>query len=328
MNDVLLNVENLSVAFKYERRYIPVTHDVSFQVRSGEILGLVGESGSGKSVTAKVIMGLLPRGSSKIVSGRVVLEGRDVTKLTPKEFCGLRGKQAAMIFQEPMTSLNPVYTCGNQLVEAIRLHQSLSREQAWEAGIEMLRQVGIPEPQTRMKNYPHEMSGGMRQRVMIAMALCCNPHLLIADEPTTALDPTIQAQIIELIKDLQQKRGMSVLFISHDLGVIAETCHRVVVLYAGSVMESAPVRTLFHQPLHPYTKGLIASIPKAGAKVSGRLPSIEGSVPHFTDMPVGCPFHPRCPYAGERCRQEMAPLTGDETHQVRCFYAEGRNEHA
>ena len=328
MNDVLLNVENLSVAFKYERRYIPVTHDVSFQVRSGEILGLVGESGSGKSVTAKVIMGLLPRGSSKIVSGRVVLEGRDVTKLTPKEFCGLRGKQAAMIFQEPMTSLNPVYTCGNQLVEAIRLHQSLSREQAWEAGIEMLRQVGIPEPQTRMKNYPHEMSGGMRQRVMIAMALCCNPHLLIADEPTTALDPTIQAQIIELIKDLQQKRGMSVLFISHDLGVIAETCHRVVVLYAGSVMESAPVRTLFHQPLHPYTKGLIASIPKAGAKVSGRRPSIEGSVPHFTDMPVGCPFHPRCPYAGERCRQEMPPLTGDETHQVRCFYAEGRNEHA
>ena len=163
---------------------------------------------------------------------------------------------------------------------------------------------------------------------MIAMALCCNPHLLIADEPTTALDPTIQAQIIELIKDLQQKRGMSVLFISHDLGVIAETCHRVVVLYAGSVMESAPVRTLFHQPLHPYTKGLIASIPKAGAKVSGRLPSIEGSVPHFTDMPVGCPFHPRCPYAGERCRQEMPPLTGDETHQVRCFYAEGRNEHA
>ena len=261
MNDVLLNVENLSVAFKYERRYIPVTHDVSFQVRSGEILGLVGESGSGKSVTAKVIMGLLPRGSSKIVSGRVVLEGRDVTKLTPKEFCGLRGKQAAMIFQEPMTSLNPVYTCGNQLVEAIRLHQSLSREQAWEAGIEMLRQVGIPEPQTRMKNYPHEMSGGMRQRVMIAMALCCNPHLLIADEPTTALDPTIQAQIIELIKDLQQKRGMSVLFISHDLGVIAETCHRVVVLYAGSVMESAPVRTLFHQPLHPYTKGLVDAIP-------------------------------------------------------------------
>ena len=272
MNDVLLNVENLSVAFKYERRYIPVTHDVSFQVRSGEILGLVGESGSGKSVTAKVIMGLLPRGSSKIVSGRVVLEGRDVTKLTPKEFCGLRGKQAAMIFQEPMTSLNPVYTCGNQLVEAIRLHQSLSRDQAWEAGIEMLRQVGIPEPQTRMKNYPHEMSGGMRQRVMIAMALCCNPHLLIADEPTTALDPTIQAQIIELIKDLQQKRGMSVLFISHDLGVIAETCHRVVVLYAGSVMESAPVRTLFHQPLHPYTKGLIASIQ---GRSQGQRPSAQ-----------------------------------------------------
>ena len=320
---VLVDIRNLSVAFKYERAFLPVTHDVSFQIRRGEILGLVGESGSGKSVTAKVIMGLLPKNSSRIVSGSVMMGGKDLTKLRTKDFYAIRGKQAAMIFQEPMTSLNPVFTCGNQLVETIRLHQEASREKAWAAGIEMLRQVGIPEPETRMKNYPHEMSGGMRQRVMIAMALSCNPELLIADEPTTALDPTIQAQILELIRDLQRQRGMSVLFISHDLGVIAETCHRVVVMYAGSVMETAPVRALFRQPLHPYTQGLIASIPRAGARVAGRLDSIPGAVPHFTDMPAGCPFHPRCPYAQERCKKEMPPLEGNPEHQARCFRAEG-----
>lgn len=323
MKDVLLDVQNLSVAFKYERKFMPVTHDVSFQVYRGEILGLVGESGSGKSVTSKVVMGLLPRSTSRIASGKAVLDGQDVTKFSFKDFYNIRGKKVSMIFQEPMTSLNPVFTCGDQIVEAIQLHQNLSKEQAWEAGIEMLRQVGIPEPETRMKNYPHEMSGGMRQRVMIAMALSCNPELLIADEPTTALDPTIQAQITELIKELQQKRNMSVLYISHDLGVIAETCHRVVVLYAGTVMEIAPVRELFHNPLHPYTQGLIASIPKAGAKTGGRLPSIEGTVPHFSDMPTGCPFHPRCPYAQDICRQQVPSLQGDGEHQVRCFCVKG-----
>ncbi|MEA5016756.1 MAG: ABC transporter ATP-binding protein [Candidatus Limiplasma sp.] len=326
MQDVILDIRQLSVAFKYDRKFLPVTHDVSFQVRRGEILGLVGESGSGKSVTSKVVMGLLPRNTSKILSGEALWEGRDVTKLPPKAFYGIRGKQVSMIFQEPMTSLNPVFTCGDQITEAIRLHQPLSKAAAWQAGIDIMAQVGIPMPQVRMKNYPHELSGGMRQRVMIAMALSCNPKLLIADEPTTALDPTIQAQIVELIKELQKKRNMSVLYISHDLGVIAETCHRVVVMYAGSVMEIAPVRELFHHPLHPYTQGLIASIPKTGAREGGRLPSIEGSVPHVTDMPEGCPFHPRCPYAREVCRRALPPLVERDGHSTRCLRVEGGNE--
>ena len=325
--NTILRVNDLVTTFRYGKKDIPVVNGVSFEVHEGEILGIVGESGCGKSVTSLSIMRLInPPG--KIAQGEILLGDTDLTKVPANKLHRLRGKDIAMIFQEPMTSLNPLQTIGRQIAEAVLLHSDVTKQQAWEKAVEMLGMVGIASPEKRAKAYPHMLSGGMRQRVMIAMAMICWPKLLIADEPTTALDPTIQAQIIELIKDLQQKRGMSVLFISHDLGVIAETCHRVVVLYAGSVMESAPVRTLFHQPLHPYTKGLIASIPKAGAKVSGRLPSIEGSVPHFTDMPVGCPFHPRCPYAGERCRQEMPPLTGDETHQVRCFYAEGRNEHA
>lgn len=319
MNEILLDVRNLSIAFKHEKRYLPVTRNVSFELRRGEILGLVGESGSGKSVTSKAIMGLLPRTGSRIVSGEILLDGQDVARLHQKDFYEIRGKQVAMIFQEPMTSLNPVYTCGNQIVEAIRVLQPVTKKQAWEMGIDLMKQVGIPMPEARMRSYPHEMSGGMRQRVMIAIALACNPKLLIADEPTTALDPTIQAQIMELIKNLQQDRNMSVLYISHDLGVIAEICHRVVVLYAGSVMEIAPVHDLFKNPRHPYTQGLIASIPKAGAKDIGRLPSIDGAVPHFSDMPTGCVFHPRCPHADEECRNDMPRLTGDGEHIVRCF---------
>ena len=323
----LLEMHDLKTFFTTKRGVVKAVNGVSYKVEAGRTLGVVGESGSGKSVSAMSMLQLLD-GNGYIAGGSIMFDGKDLTKMPLSEMQKIRGNAISVIFQEPMTSLNPVFTIERQVSEPFIIHQGMSKEEARKKVVEMLADVKIPNPEVVAKQYPHQLSGGMRQRVMIAMALCCNPHLLIADEPTTALDPTIQAQIIELIKDLQQKRGMSVLFISHDLGVIAETCHRVVVLYAGSVMESAPVRTLFHQPLHPYTKGLIASIPKAGAKVSGRLPSIEGSVPHFTDMPVGCPFHPRCPYAGERCRQETPPLTGDETHQVRCFYAEGRNEHA
>lgn len=316
--EVLLDINNLNVAFKYEGKFLPVTHDVTFELYRGEILGLVGESGSGKSVTSKVMLGLLPKTSSKILSGSICFEGRDILKFSPNDFYSIRGKKISMIFQEPMTALNPLYTCGDQIVEAIMVHQSLSKTEAWEKATEMLKLVGIPMQEVRMRNYPHELSGGMRQRIMIAMALSCNPDLLIADEPTTALDPTIQAQILELIKKLKKEISMSVLYISHDLGVIAEICNRVVVMYAGTVMEIANIDDLFYNPLHPYTKGLIASIPKiAGSKE--RLVSIEGSVPHFSEMPSGCPFNPRCSCAMDKCRTEFPTLENFDGHRVRCW---------
>lgn len=322
----LLEVKGLSTSFLLDGEEVKVVDDVSFALAPGEALGIVGESGSGKSVTAKSVLRLIPSPPGKVLSGEILFQGEDLLKIPMNKMRRIRGNKISMIFQEPMTSLNPVFTCGDQITEAIRLHQPLSKAAAWQAGIDIMAQVGIPMPQVRMKNYPHELSGGMRQRVMIAMALSCNPKLLIADEPTTALDPTIQAQIVELIKELQKKRNMSVLYISHDLGVIAETCHRVVVMYAGSVMEIAPVRELFHHPLHPYTQGLIASIPKTGAREGGRLPSIEGSVPHVTDMPEGCPFHPRCPHAREACRRALPPLVEREGHSTRCLRVEGGNE--
>jgi len=318
MRQTLLEIKNLSIAFKYEDRYYTVIRDVNFKLNSGEILGLVGESGSGKSVTSKAILRLLPKTSSKILDGEIIFEGRDILKMPLKDMFNIRGNKISMIFQEPMTSLNPVFTCGDQIMEAIILHQRLSKKEAYQKACNMMKLVGIPMPEQRMKNYPHEMSGGMRQRVMIAMALACNPSILIADEPTTALDPTIQAQITELIQRLRVDIGMSVIYISHDLGVIAENCDRVVVLYLGAVMEIADVKELFANPLHPYTQGLLACVPDIDRDVE-RLPCIEGNVPHLTEIPEGCPFATRCSYADDICRTEFPGMYGEESHLVRCF---------
>lgn len=320
-NETLLSVRQLSTAFRFEGEDVPVTFDVSFDIRRGEILGLVGESGSGKSVTAKTIMRLLPSPPSRVMSGEVLYGSRNLLALPENEMRKMRGNKISMIFQEPMTSLNPVYTCGNQIEEAIRLHQHVSGKEARKKAEEMLRFVGMSMPERRLANYPHELSGGMRQRVMIAMALSCNPELLIADEPTTALDPTIQAQILELIAQLQKKTGMSVLYITHDLGVVAEICDRVVVMYAGMVMEIATTQELFARPCHPYTVGLLRSMPRLDQETD-MLYSIEGSVPHITQMPRGCHFHPRCPYATEACRERFPELVEvSPGHEVRCFRA-------
>ena len=319
MKEKLLEIKNLSVAFKYDGRFLPQTREVSFDLYRGEILGLVGESGSGKSVTSKAIMQLLPATGSKILSGEILFEGEDLLKRPRNQMYDIRGNKISMIFQEPMTSLNPLYTCGDQITEAILLHQKADGREAEKKALEMMRLVGIPMPEVRLKNYPHELSGGMRQRVMIAMALSCNATLLLADEPTTALDPTIQAQIMELIKGLRQELGLSVLYISHDLGVIAEICDRVAVMYAGSIMEIAQAHDLFYDPWHPYTVGLLASMPKMNGSRE-ELTSIEGSVPHFSEMPPGCPFAPRCRYAAEQCGAPgLPPMTGAGTHSVRCW---------
>ena len=323
----LLEIKQLTSAFLFEGKPVPVVTDVSITVEEGEILGLVGESGSGKSVTAKNVMRLLPTPPASVLSGEILFKGRDILKLSEKEMRSVRGNEISMIFQEPMTSLNPVYTCGNQIMEAVMLHQHVDKKTARAKAEEMLKLVGMSMPEERLKNYPHELSGGMRQRVMIAMALCSNPSLLIADEPTTALDPTIQAQILELIGELQKKLGMSVLYITHDLGVVAELCHRVVVMYAGMVLEVAQTEDLFSKPAHPYTQGLMKAMPRMNSG-GERLNSIEGVVPHITEMPKGCHFHPRCPYATELCRQSCPPMTDlGNGHQVRCHLADrGREE--
>ncbi len=316
----ILEVKNLSVAFQYGGKTVPVSKGVTFSIADGEVLGVVGESGSSKSVTAKTVMRLLPSPPSSVLEGEIILDGHSVLDLSEKEMQHLRGNSVAMIFQEPMTSLNPVFTCGNQLVEAIRWHQHVTKKEAKRQAVEMLDLVGIPMPEERMKSYPHELSGGMRQRVMIAMALSCKPKLLIADEPTTALDPTIQAQIIELILKLQKECNMSVLYITHDLGVVAETCQRVVVMYAGMIMEIAKIEDLFQRPLHPYTKGLMKAMPRMGEK-RDRLYDIKGVVPHFTQMPEGCRFQTRCPYVQENCRRACPDMMDvGNGHSVRCFH--------
>lgn len=317
-NEYILEIENLSTAFRFGGKPVAVTKEITFSIKKGEILGIVGESGSGKSVTAKTAMRLLPSPPSSVLSGTVKLDGEDVLSLTERQMQQVRGNKMAMIFQEPMTALNPVYTCGNQIVEAIRKHQNLSKKEAEKVALEMLKMVGIPMPEQRMKAYPHELSGGMRQRVMIAMALCCQPKLLIADEPTTALDPTIQEQILELIRDLHKKNNMAVMYITHDLGVISETCQRVVVMYAGMIQEIAEVHDLFHNTLHPYTMGLMKAMPKLGDKKE-RLYDIKGMVPPITDMPVGCRFAPRCPYATEKCHAQCPEIVdAGDGHMVRC----------
>ncbi len=307
MDDTLIQVKNLQISFKYDGVMTPVIRGVSFDIKQGETLGMVGESGSGKSVTSREIMRLIATPPARIDSGEILFEGRDILKMSDDELRSIRGNRISMIFQEPMTSLNPVYTCGDQIMEVIRLHKGVSKKEARQMAIEMLREVGVQSPETRVDCYPHELSGGMRQRVMIAMALSCSPTLLISDEPTTALDPTIQAQILQLIKDMKKKLNMSVLFITHDLGVVAQNCDRVVVMYAGKIVEVAEVCELFDHPAHPYTQGLIMSIPKMSSDVE-ELYSIDGSIPSFGSLPGGCTFGPRCPYFTEECTKSEPVL--------------------
>lgn len=323
----LLEVKDLKVHFFTDDGVVKAVDGVSFHIDKGETLAVVGESGSGKSVTSLAAMRLIPMPPGKIVHGEILFRGKDkvvkdLTKLSEAEMRKIRGNDIAMIFQEPMTSLNPVYTVGDQIAEAIVLHQGKSKKEALEMAADMLDLVGIPEPKKRLSNYPHQMSGGMRQRVMIAMALSCNPSLLIADEPTTALDVTIQAQILELMKKLQDEIGMSILFITHNLGVVAEMADRVVVMYGGRAVEEADVVTTFKKPLMPYTMGLLNSIPRLdrAAEHKERLEAIPGNVPNPLYMPAGCAFHPRCKYfqAG-RCDQEIPPLEdAGDGHMVRC----------
>jgi peptide/nickel transport system ATP-binding protein len=308
--DVLLDVAELRTYFFLRAGILKAVDGVSFQLRPHETLAIVGESGCGKSMTALSLMRLIPDPPGKIISGSVKLAGRDLVALDEAEMRRVRGKDVSMIFQEPMTSLNPVMTIGNQIAEALLLHEGLSRRDALRRAVEILKLVRIPEPEQRLKEYPHQLSGGMRQRVMIAMALACNPKVLIADEPTTALDVTIQAQILDIILDLQKKLGTALILITHDLGVVAETAQRVIVMYAGKKVEEALVGELFARPLHPYTHGLMASIPRLDLLRGEsdvrkqRLEEIKGIVPALTNLPPGCAFAPRCPFAIDKCRRE------------------------
>ena len=320
--DRLVDVKDLKVYFDTDDGTVKAVDGVSFHINRGETLGVVGESGSGKSVTSLAIMRLIPVPPGRIAGGQILFGGEDLVKKPESAMRRIRGNDISMIFQEPMTSLNPVYTVGDQIAEAIVLHQKKSYRQAMKLAIEMLDLVGIPEPAKRVKNYPHQMSGGMRQRVMIAMALSCGPKLLIADEPTTALDVTIQAQILDLMRKLQREIGMSILFITHDLGVIAEMADRVVVMYAGRAAEEADVEDVFGRPKAPYTMGLLNSIPRVDkvADQQQRLQVIPGNVPNPLYLPPGCAFHPRCPYLVDDCTKEIPPLedTGGG-HMVRCI---------
>jgi len=294
--------------------------DLSFDVMPGETIGIVGESGCGKSVTALSIMRLLPQPMGQIASGNVIFQGQDLTKLSLPEMEKIRGARIGMVFQEPMTALNPVHTIGRQITEVLLLHQDISKDAAIRAGVEILDKVGIPSPDIRMTEYPHQLSGGMRQRVVIAIALACKPALLIADEPTTALDVTIQAQILELIRELQSDLGMAVIMITHDLGVIAETCEDVVVMYAGKMAEKGSVYDIFDRPKHPYTKGLLASIPTLDTIPKSKLSVIDGMVPGLLDLPAGCRFENRCPYRQDGCTLAPPPIeTVDQEHQVSCL---------
>jgi oligopeptide/dipeptide ABC transporter ATP-binding protein len=322
MADHLLQVQGLSTFFFLESAVSRAVDDVSFFIDKGEMLGLVGESGCGKSVTALSVLRLIQSPPGKIVKGSILFNGRDLLALSEKEMRSVRGNDIAMIFQEPMTSLNPVFTIGYQIMEAVRQHQKVGKKEARNRTVEMLRKVGIADPERRVDEYPHQLSGGMRQRAMIAMALSCNPDLLIADEPTTALDVTIQAQIMELLRKLREEMGMAVILITHDLGVVAESVDRMVVMYAGRVVEEGKTDAVFAKPGHPYTSGLIESVPRLD-DVQRRLTVIPGTVPDPADLPPGCPFNPRCWLADDRCRIEFPELyqVGDE-HRARCFYSE------
>jgi len=323
-SDAILSIEDLRTYFRTDEGVIKAVDEVSFDIRAGEALGVVGESGSGKSVTALSVMRLIQK-PGKIEGGRAIFNGTDLLALPERKMRKIRGNNIAMIFQDPMTSLNPLMSVGDQICEAVTLHQNLKKKEAWEVGVEMLEKVRIPLPEDRMRAFPFEMSGGMRQRVMIAMALSCDPQLLIADEPSTALDVTIQAQILELISDLQRDTGMSVWMITHDLGVVAETCSRVVVMYAGMVMEEGTVRQIFHDPKHPYTLGLLKCLPRVD-EVRERLTPILGQPPNLAKLPPGCPFVDRCDLASqtEKGAQHCRDIRPNETslennRRVRCW---------
>ncbi|NUM88934.1 MAG: ABC transporter ATP-binding protein [Bdellovibrionales bacterium] len=322
MNPVL-EVKNLRTSFRVEGEDVFAVDDVSFHVNAGETIGIVGESGCGKSVTSLSIMRLIPNPPGRIAGGQIFFNGRNLLDLPMAEMRGIRGNEISMIFQEPMTSLNPVFTVGNQIMESVILHQGLSKSEARNKAIEMLKLVGIPAPERRVDDYPHQLSGGMRQRVMIAMALSCNPSVLIADEPTTALDVTIQAQILELIRGLREKLKMAVLLITHDLGVVAETCDRVVVMYAGKVVEQGSAKDIFSNPSHPYTRGLLNSIPHGGSGGrKQRLETIPGLVPSLLELPCGCRFQDRCSRKQADCvgtQPELRAVRGDG-HRVACYH--------
>lgn len=319
----LLKVEDLTIKFKSRQGVVKAVDNLNFELAQGSSLGIVGESGSGKSVTSLTIMGLLQNANTEI-TGSIDFDSLDLLKLSPREMRKIRGNSISMIFQEPMTSLNPLHTCGKQIMEPILIHQKdVSKQEAKKQAIELLRMVGIPSPEQRFHEYPHQMSGGMRQRIMIAIALACNTKLLIADEPTTALDVTIQAQILDLMNSLKKKRNMSIIMITHDLGVVKEMCEEVVVMYTGQIVEKSPTELVFADPLHPYTKGLLNAIPKISSKVE-RLEAIEGSVPDALNMPRGCSFHPRCKYATEKCKLESPPLFQlEDGREVKCFIYDG-----
>ncbi|MGC8486729.1 MAG: ABC transporter ATP-binding protein [Clostridia bacterium] len=322
----VLEVKGLVTQFTTDDGVLRAVDNVSFYVDEEETLGIVGESGCGKSVTSLSVMRLVPSPPGKIVSGEILLEGESLLGKSPDEMRKIRGNRMAMIFQEPMTSLNPVYTIGDQIAEAVQLHQKMDRREATQRAVEMLRLVGIPLPERRVKEYPHQLSGGMRQRVMIAMALSCNPKLLIADEPTTALDVTIQAQILELMKDLKTEFHTAIMLITHDLGVVAEMTDRVIVMYAGKVVEEAKTLDLFREPLHPYTQGLLASIPRLDQEAHSELHVIEGVVPNLLHLPAGCSFAPRCPHAMDVCHQKEPVLAEvSDGRKVSCWlHAEGQ----
>lgn len=324
----LLEVKNLQTAFQTDRSEVVSVDNVSFFLKPGETIGIVGESGCGKSVTSLSIMRLLGK-SGYIKKGEIHFDSLDLVQMKEDQLRKLRGNEISMIFQEPMTSLNPVFTIGDQMMEGIKLHLKLKKKEAKKYAIEMLEKVGIPRAEAIMNEYPHALSGGMRQRVVIAMALACKPKLLIADEPTTALDVTIQAQILELMKKLREDSGTAIMLITHDLGVIAEMADKVLVMYAGQVVEEADVYTLFEEPKHPYTKGLMDSIPHIEYEANDRLVSIPGTVPSLQHMPKGCRFHTRCPHATERCVKEEPPLlSAGEGHMARCWLAGANKEMA
>lgn len=322
MAEKILQVKNLKTYFHTEAGLVKAVNEVSFDVEKGKTLGIVGESGCGKSITSLSIMGLVEK-PGNIEGGEILFEGEDLLKKTEVQMRAIRGKKIAMIFQEPMTSLNPVYTIGQQLVEALLLHENMTKSEAKERAIEMLKLVKIPLAERRFDEYPHQLSGGMRQRVMIAMALAQNPSLIIADEPTTALDVTIQAQIMELMKEMKEKTGVSIMLITHDMGVVAEMADKIMVMYAGMVIEYATAREIFKDPKHPYTKGLLASIPRKDKDID-RLYTIEGTVPSLTSMPKGCRFCDRCTCAMEKCRNEQPPMYQFGERSVRCFLYEDK----
>ena len=316
----ILEINNIKTHFFTDAGVVHAVDGVSLSIAPQETLGLVGESGSGKSVTAMSVMRLIPQPPGRIVSGSIMFDGRDLCQMTENELCGIRGKDISMVFQEPMTSLNPVFTIGEQVAEPMRLHLGYNRKQALERSIELLKQVGISAAERVVRQYPHQLSGGMRQRVMIAMALGCHPKLLIADEPTTALDVTIQAQILELIKQLKAELGMAMLLITHDLGIVANVASRVAIMYAGKIVESAETGELFSHPLHPYTQGLLASIPDlTDSCPHKRLQAIPGTVPNLLSPPPGCRFQPRCDKAMEKCNQEPQLIETHGGHFVSCW---------